>query len=190
MNKGTPEVRVTLLRQPGTEEVQLAALAQCNGQAKTYRTTLEATPVGVVQAVDRVNDWLAVVTAGRKSLTMTHLARHWVAVPEAAALPIVSWGSYSLRFAGVEEGSLWYWVEDGGRVMPWLLIPGGATPETATKLLELVRDTLPPTTGPRAYQGSAQLLDRTTREVVRTLERAASPASGRATGRVPIGRYH
>lgn len=176
-------IRVVVGRDTGAESFTLGLYgprADCQIEAPT-------TPVGCVQAVDQANDWLQ-DNVPAKVLTLTHLAQNWVVVDNPATLPIVEVKGYSLRFGGVAEGSIWYWVTGGnGRSTPYLITLTDLDPETALRLYDMVEDSIPPAYGLNAYQGNRDLYEATTRLV---LDRLAAQAGSRVTaGRVWYGRH-
>lgn len=179
----TEQVRVVIGRNTGAEVFTLGLYAP----GDDYQIESPATPVGCVQAVDRANDWLA-DSVPTKTLTLTHLAENWVVVDNAATLPLVEVKGYSLRFGGVAEGSIWYWVTGGnGRATPYLITLADLDPERALRLYDLVEDSIPPAYGLNAYQGNRDLYEATTRLV---LDRLAAQAGSRVTaGRVWYGRH-
>lgn len=181
--RAEPSIRVVLGRDTGSEVFTLGLYSS----KSDYQIEAPATPVGCVLAVDQANDWLQ-DNVPAKILTLAHLAQNWVVVDNPATLPIVEVKGYSMRFGGVAEGSLWYWVTGGnGRAMPYLITLTDLDPETALRLYDMVEDSIPPAYGLNAYQGNRDLYEATTRLV---LDRLAVQAGSRVTaGRVWYGRH-
>jgi len=181
--KNETSIRVVLGRDTGAEVFTLGLY----GSKGECQIEAPATPVGCVQAVDQANDWLA-ENVPAKILTLAHLAANWTVVDNPATLPIVEAKGYSLRFGGVAEGSVWYWVTSGnGQTTPYLITLADLDPETALHLYDLVEDSIPPAYGLNAYCGNKDLYKATTRLV---LDRLAAQAGSRVTaGRVWYGRH-